>query len=58
VLQRLRDAGVLANTQFTIAGGYLNFRNNALHADWDKLERESVASVLAFVQELLLKHFS
>lgn len=58
VLESLKKAGVLQGAQFSIAQSYLPFRNAALHADWDKIERESVASVLGFVEQLILKHFA
>jgi hypothetical protein len=57
VLTALKDKGLLQGSQVGIAQSYLNFRNNALHAQWDKVEREAVASVLGFVEQLLLKHF-
>jgi hypothetical protein len=37
---------------------YLNFRNNSLHAQWDKIERESMASVLGFCEQLLIKEIT
>jgi len=58
VIIELKEAKILQGSQVGIANSYLNFRNSALHAQWDKLERESVASVLSFVEQLLLKHFS
>jgi hypothetical protein len=58
VLRKLKDAGVMLGPQVGIAQSYLNFRNHALHANWDKIEKESVHSVLGFVEQLLLKHFS
>ena len=58
VLKKLKEAGVMQGTQVGIAQSYLNFRNQALHAHWDKIERESIQSVLGFVEQLLLKHFS
>lgn len=57
VLKALKDKGVLQKPQVGIAQSYLSFRNHALHAKWDKIERESVVSVLAFVEQLLMKHF-
>ena len=50
--------GILIAPQLGIAVGYLNFRNRALHANWDQIDRTSVSSVLAFVEALLLNHFS
>jgi len=58
VLDELKRAGQLMGAQLTIAQGYLKFRNDALHADWQKLERASVVSVIGFVEQLILKHFS
>jgi hypothetical protein len=58
VLKKLKDTGVMLGPQVGIAQSYLSFRNHALHANWDKVERESIHSVLGFVEQLLLKHFS
>jgi hypothetical protein len=58
VITELKDKGVLQGSQVGVANSYLNFRNSALHAQWDRVERESVASVLGFVEQLLIRHFS
>lgn len=58
VLQKLKEAGVMKSPQVGIAQSYLPFRNRALHANWKDIQRESVLSVLGFVEQLLLKHFS
>lgn len=58
VIGSLKKAGVLVAPQLGIAIGYLSFRNHALHAEWDEIDLTSVHSVLAFVEQLLLKHFS
>jgi len=58
VIDRLKDAGLLVAPQLGIALSFLSFRNHALHAEWDEIDKTSVTSVLSFVQELLLKHFS
>jgi hypothetical protein len=58
VLKKLKDAGLIQSPQIGIAQSYLNFRNHALHANFDKIQRESIHSVLGFVEQLLLKHFS
>jgi hypothetical protein len=58
ILKRLKDAGVIQSPQVGIAQSYLSFRNHALHANWDKIERESIHSVLGFVEQLLMKHFA
>jgi len=58
LLTELKNKGVLDGTQIGVAQSYLTFRNKSLHAEWDKVGRETVASVLAFTEQLLLKHFS
>jgi replication-associated recombination protein RarA len=58
VIGKLKDAGLLVAPQLGIALGYLNFRNRALHAEWENIDRTSVTSALAFVEELLLKRFA
>jgi hypothetical protein len=58
VLKTLKEADVMKGPQVGIAQSYLSFRNHALHANWDKIEKESIYSVLGFVEHLLLKHFS
>jgi len=57
VIEGLKNKGVLVSPQLGIAQSFLNFRNRALHANWDQIDRAAVNSVLGFVQELLLKHF-
>jgi len=54
----LKQSSVLKGGEVTTALGYLKFRNDSLHADWIKVERSQVASCLAFVEALLVKHFS
>lgn len=57
VIEGLKNQAILVAPQLGIAISYLNFRNRALHAQWDQIEREAVTSILAFVEQLLLKHF-
>lgn len=58
VLIQLKGKGIIKDAQFTIAQSYLKFRNDALHADWEKIERESVMSILSFAEEMILRKFS
>lgn len=57
ILIKLKKSGLLQAPQVGIAQSYLNFRNHALHANWDSIQREAVHSVLGFVEQLVLKHF-
>lgn len=57
VIDVLRQKGILVSPQLGTAQSFLSFRNHALHANWEKIDRSEVVSALAFVQELILKHF-
>jgi hypothetical protein len=58
VLKALKDAGIIQGPQVGIVQSYFTFRNKALHANWDEIQRESVLSAIALVEGLLVKHFS
>jgi hypothetical protein len=58
VLEGVRSAGLLQGAQVGIAQSYLKFRNDALHADWGGIDRTGTESLLGFVEQMLLKHFS
>jgi hypothetical protein len=58
LITELKNKSLLQGSQVGIANSYLNFRNNALHAQWDKVERESVASVLGFCEQLMIKQIA
>jgi hypothetical protein len=58
VITALKDAGVLVGAALTTGQSYVKFRNDALHADWPNVDRAVVGSCMAFVEALLLKHFS
>jgi hypothetical protein len=58
IITALKDKGVLKGADIGIAQGYLKFRNDSLHADWEKVERSQVQSCLALVESQLEKHFS
>jgi len=58
IVVSLKTAGVLVGAQFGTVQAQLQFRNDALHADWKKIDAIGVKTVMLLVQELLLKHFS
>ena len=57
VISELKKTGILEGPQLSITQAHLKFRNDALHADWDKVDKVGVSTALQLVQELLLKHF-
>ncbi|MGH9343768.1 MAG: hypothetical protein ACRD19_08410 [Terriglobia bacterium] len=58
LINALKGAGVLTGGEPGTAQTYLKFRNDSLHADWGNVQRPQVDSCLAFVESLLMKHFS
>jgi hypothetical protein len=58
VLTELKTACVLQGSEVGIAQSYLNFRNHALHARWNMVNRPAVESALAFTAQIILKHFT
>jgi hypothetical protein len=57
IVVALKTKGVLVGAQFGTVQAQLQFRNDALHADWKKIDAIGVKTVMLLVQELLLKHF-
>lgn len=58
VITALKDAGVLKGGEIGTAQSFLKFRNDSLHADWANVSRVQVESCTAFVDSMLVKHFS
>jgi hypothetical protein len=58
ILLGLKNAQILKGSQVGVIQSHFQFRNEAMHADWDKIDVVGVRTVIALVQELLLKHFS
>ena len=58
VFTELKKAKVLEGASHSTGLGFLKFRNDALHAHWDKLDEAVTGSCLAWVEALLQKHFS
>jgi hypothetical protein len=58
VIQKLKDAGILAGAQSGLASGLVKFRDHAFHGQFDRIERATVDSALSFVDGLLLSRFS
>lgn len=58
VITALKTAEILKGGEVGTAQSYLKFRNDSLHADWEKVQRTQVQSCMAFIEALLLKHFS
>ena len=57
ILARLQAADILKGSQVGVVQSHFQFRNDAMHADWSKIDAVAVGTALSLVQELLLKHF-
>jgi hypothetical protein len=58
VIASLKTADILKGGQLHTASGYLKFRNDSLHADWQKVDRSQVEGCILFLESLFEKHFS
>jgi hypothetical protein len=54
----LKNAGVFRGGEVGTAQSFLKFRNDSLHADWANVSRAEVESCTAFIEAMLVKHFS
>ncbi len=57
VVDALKTSGKLLGAQVGIAQSFLSFRNRALHAKWAEINLPEVHSVIAFVEQILMKEF-
>jgi len=58
VINALKAKGIIKGAQIPIVKGYVKLRNKAFHAEWDKIGKESVSSVIGFTEQFLLTNFS
>jgi hypothetical protein len=58
VVNALKSKGLVSGSQKSLLDTMPKIRNNAMHADWEKLTPQDVGSVIGFVEQFLLAHFS
>jgi hypothetical protein len=58
VINALKSQGLLKDPQAAIVQSYVKLRNKAFHAEWDKIEKESVNSAIGFTEQFILSNFS
>lgn len=58
VVNGLKAKGLVKGAQKTLLDTMPKIRNYAMHADWHKVAREDVGSVIGFVKEFINRHFS
>lgn len=54
----LKSRAVFRGAQATLMPGLIKLRNNAMHADWEKVRPPEVSSLIGFTEQFLLEHFS
>ena len=57
VINALKSKGLVFGAQKSLLDGMLKTRNNAMHADWDKITEPEVSSLIGFVEQFLLTNF-
>lgn len=57
VINALKSQGLLKGPQASVVQSYVKLRNKAFHAEWDKIEKETVNSAISFTETFLLAHF-
>ncbi len=58
VINALKSNGTIQGPQATIVQSYVKLRNKAFHAEWDKIDKESVSSLIGFTEQFLITNFT
>jgi hypothetical protein len=58
VVSALKGRGLISGAQKTLLDAMPKIRDYAMHANWDKITAQDVGSVIGFVEQFLLQHFS
>ncbi len=58
VVAAIKAKGLVTGAQKTLLDSMPKIRDYAMHANWDKITSQDVGSVIGFVEQFLLSHFS
>lgn len=58
VVNALKSKGLVSGAQKSLLSVMPKIRNQAMHAEWSKLQPQEVGSMVGFVEQFLLSHFS
>jgi hypothetical protein len=58
VVSAIKANGLVKGAQKTLLDSMSKIRDYAMHANWDKITIQDVGSVIGFVEQFLLSHFS
>ena len=57
VVNLLKSSGLVKGAQKTLLDVMPKIRNYAMHANWEKINKEDVSSIIGFVEQFLLSNF-
>lgn len=57
VISALKAKSLLQGPQASLVTSYVKLRNKAFHAEWDKIDKPEVQSLISFAEEFLIKYF-
>jgi hypothetical protein len=58
VVNALKSKGLVSGPQKVLLAAMPKIRNQAMHADWDKITPQDAGSIIGFVEQFLLSNFS
>jgi uncharacterized protein YutE (UPF0331/DUF86 family) len=57
VIGVLKSQGIIQGPRAKLVQSFVTIRNKTFHAEWAKIEKSEIQSVIGFVEEFLLQHF-
>lgn len=57
IISALKSKGLVSGAQKSMLTAMLQMRNHAMHAEWEKIQKPEVSSLIGFVEQFLLTHF-
>lgn len=57
VVNALKSKSLISGTQSSLLKTYVQIRNKAFHAEWDKIQSSDIKSVIGFTEEFISKNF-
>jgi hypothetical protein len=57
VINALKSNSLIGGPQASIITAYTKLRNKAFHAEWDKIEKPEVQSLISFTEGFIIKYF-
>jgi len=58
VINALKSKSFFKGAQTKIVPSFVKLRDYAMHAEWDKIQKSDVSSLIGFLEPFLLEHFS